>query len=67
MVTPDLSRATWRKSRRSNASGCCVEVAATGRAVAIRDSKAPTGPVIALPAREWHAFTWRLKAGTFDA
>jgi hypothetical protein len=66
MVLPDLPRATWRKSRRSNASGCCVEVAAAGRAVAIRDSKAPTGPVITLTPREWRTFTQTLKASDLD-
>jgi hypothetical protein len=66
MANPDLSRATWCKSRRSNASGCCVEVAAAGRAVAIRDSKAPAGAVITVTPAGWRTFTRTVKAGTFD-
>ena len=43
-MTPDLSRAKWRKSSRSNGQGSCVEVANT--LGAMRDSKNPDGPVL---------------------
>ena len=36
----DLSRAAWKKSSYSNASGC-VEVAFVDGAIAVRDSKDP--------------------------
>lgn len=40
MSTPDLSRATWRKSTWSGGNGGqCVEVAVLGTAVGLRDSK----------------------------
>ena len=59
---------TWRKSTFSgNQGGNCVEVAELpdgGRAV--RDSKNPTGPVIAYTAAEWDAFLAGVKAGEFD-
>jgi uncharacterized protein DUF397 len=42
--------ADWRKSTRSDASNTCVEVAFAGRAVALRDSKNPAGPILTLPA-----------------
>ncbi len=38
---------SWRKSSRSGSGDQCVEVAAVGRAVAVRDSKDP-GPYLLL-------------------
>jgi Domain of unknown function (DUF397) len=60
----DLSRATWRKSRRSNNGGNCVEVATTASVVAVRDSKDPHGPALAVPGHAWRSFTAQLKVGT---
>lgn len=54
----------WRKSSRSSGNGGdCVEVAPSGRAVAVRDSKDPAGPKLAVPERDWAAFTAALKDG----
>ena len=54
----DLSRASWRKASRSNANGgACVEVADNlPGAVAVRDSKDPTGPVLTFDPASWRAF-----------
>jgi hypothetical protein len=60
MTACDLSRATWRKSSHSNESGNCVEVAGTGPAVAVRDSKNPGGPALAFTPAQWRTFTTRL-------
>jgi hypothetical protein len=46
----------WRKSSRSNAQANCVEVSVASDAVAVRDSKNATGPVIVLPAPSWAMF-----------
>jgi hypothetical protein len=62
----DLSRAAWRKSTHSNNGGDCVEVAGTGPAVAVRDSKDPAGPALGFTPGQWHTFTARLTAGALN-
>lgn len=58
-----LTRATWRKSTRSNGSGNCVEVAddLAGK-VGLRDSKDPGGPVLTFAAPAWRTFIRVVKA-----
>lgn len=59
---PDLARAHWRKSTRSNGTGQCVEVADNLRnVVAIRDSKNPTGPALVVDATAFAAFVASVK------
>lgn len=61
----DLSGTVWRKSRRSSAQGNnCVEVARNlPGVVAVRDSKDPDGPVLAIPSASWRTFTNEIRAG----
>ncbi len=66
MITPDLSRAAWRKSSRSGSDSDCVEVAALASLVAVRDSKDPTGPVLAFERGAWASFTAAVRAGTLN-
>lgn len=71
MSAPDLSRATWRKSSYSNASGSCVEIAVLTRTVgehdvAVRDSKDPHGAALTFTTRQWSAFTVAIKSHDFD-
>jgi len=77
----DMSRAQWRKSRRSgNNGGDCVEVAALpGRDAAVenktdqdevfvvRDSKNPERPTLTFTRDEWDAFVDGVKSGEFDS
>lgn len=66
MTSPDLSDAVWKKSSRSSANGQCVEWADLGGAVAVRDSKHPTGPALIFTPDEWRAFVGGVKDGEAD-
>ncbi|MGW7263720.1 DUF397 domain-containing protein [Streptomyces sp. NPDC054842] len=61
MSTSELA---WFKSSYSSASGDdCVEVALTPVVVHVRDSKAPSGPRLALSPDAWGAFVSRARLG----
>jgi hypothetical protein len=60
----DISDARWRKSSFSGANNNCVEIAGNlPGVVAIRDSKNPGGPVLAVTRARWDAFMAVVKAG----
>ena len=63
MPALDLRGARWRKSSHSSDQANCVEVAVTAGAVAVRDSKHPTGGVLTVCPQAWAAFTTALCAG----
>ena len=53
----------WRKSTYSSSNGgACIEVAAVGRAVAVRDSKDAGGPVLTFGQQTWKAFAAKVRA-----
>ncbi|MFI6467688.1 DUF397 domain-containing protein [Streptomyces sp. NPDC050538] len=63
-----LIQGTWVKSRRSEANGMCVELAALPRGgVAVRNSTDPAGPALIFTAEEMDAFLDGAKRGEFDA
>lgn len=66
MTTAHLHDLTWHKSSYSSSNGQCVEVAAVGADIAVRDSKNPDGPVLVFGAEEWRAFVAGAVAGRFD-
>ena len=58
MTALDLTNVRWLRSSHSDANGgACVEVAANiWGAVAVRDSKHTSGPVLGFTAPAWAAF-----------
>jgi Domain of unknown function (DUF397) len=62
---PSLLRAAkWRKSRHSNPSGNCVEMARLpGQRVAVRDSRRPDGPALLFSQAAWETFLRGLRKG----
>lgn len=57
--------ATWRKATGSS-DGNCVEVAMSGSAVGVRDSKAPADGVLVFDVAEWQALVAGIRSGKFD-
>lgn len=57
-----LSGTAWHKSTHSNNGGACVEIAGAGPAVAVRDSKNPSGPHLDFPAPAWQRFIITLQS-----
>ncbi|MFK3984456.1 DUF397 domain-containing protein [Micromonospora sp. NPDC050397] len=62
---PDLSRARWRKSTKSQDNGGCIEVADLQQAMAVRDSKDPAGPALIFGRQQWSGFVARASAEKF--
>lgn len=67
MPTTQLRGVTWRKSRHSNPSGNCVELAELPLGgVAVRNSRHPSGPVLIYTRAELAAFVQSVKDVEFD-
>ena len=56
----DFEGAHWRKSSYSGTNSQCVEIADLDITVAVRDSKAPTGPALLLASTAFASFIAQL-------
>jgi hypothetical protein len=66
MQASRLGVTAWRKSRYSNPSGNCVEMAElTAGRVAVRNSRYPNGPALIFTPAEWQAFVGGVRDGDF--
>jgi hypothetical protein len=67
LLPAQLRAAKWRKSRHSNPSGDCVEMARLpGEQVAVRDSHRPDGPALVFTRAAWERFLHGLREGAGD-
>lgn len=63
----ELGGVLWRKSSASNPSGNCVELAKLpDGAIAVRNSRDPSGPALIYTRAEMAAFLRGAKDGDFD-
>jgi hypothetical protein len=66
-VPADQVPVRWRKSKASNPTGACVEVAPLPQGdVAVRNSRHPSGPALVYTRAEIAAFLAGVKNGEFD-
>jgi hypothetical protein len=65
MSAPSEEGVLWTKSTRSAGNGACVEVAHLSPAVAVRDSKDRSGPILRFDAVGWTAFVGSLRDDRF--
>ncbi|WP_329425677.1 DUF397 domain-containing protein [Streptosporangium sp. NBC_01495] len=64
MISPNLPDAEFRKSSYSGTGNDCVEVATNlPDLIAIRDSKDPSGPVLAFSPTAWNNFLTGIRNG----
>lgn len=67
VAADQLGHVTWRKSKASNPSGDCVELAhLDDGGVAVRNSRDPRGPALVYTPAEIAAFIQGAKDGEFD-
>jgi hypothetical protein len=66
MIALRSSSLHGRTSTHAGGNGNCVEVATAPAAVAVRDSKDRSGPVLAFAPAVWTRFLTSTRSGHFD-
>ncbi|MCW2889425.1 MAG: hypothetical protein QOE54_4650 [Streptosporangiaceae bacterium] len=67
MPASGIQNVNWRKSRRSNPSGNCVELAELGGGtIAVRDSRQRSGPALIYSRTEIAVLINRARIGCLD-
>jgi uncharacterized protein DUF397 len=67
LLPAHLRAVKWRKSRHSNPSGNCVEMARLpGGRVAVRDSHRPDGPALLFSRAAWERFLHGVREGATE-
>jgi hypothetical protein len=67
ILVGQLPALSWQKSRRSNPSGSCVEMAGLPNGeIAVRNSRDPEGPALIYTLDEIVAFIGGARDGDFD-
>lgn len=67
LLPAQLRAVKWRKSRHSNPSGNCVEMARLpGEQVAVRDSHRPEGPALLFTRAAWERFLRGVREGAAE-
>jgi hypothetical protein len=64
--SPDLIGVRWRRSRRSQEQGACVEIADLPGLVAVRDSKDSNGPALRFGRTAFGDLLRRTRTGQLD-
>lgn len=57
------SRREWRRSSWSYGTGNCLEIAALGQRVFVRDSKNPQGALLRINPAQWNVFVAGVRSG----
>lgn len=67
MAETGTANTHWRKSSHSGGDNNCVEVAGTGTAITVRDSKNPRGGMLSFTPVGWKAFTRNIRRQSVPA
>ncbi|WP_218010474.1 DUF397 domain-containing protein [Actinomadura chibensis] len=65
-LSKQVAALSWRKGSQSQTNDECVEVAALGPSVLVRDSRDTAAGVLALDSAQWNALVSAIQSGELD-